>query len=522
MDESILGWPAFQEASHSGEIGYELGVWGKAPGAHTDFRWIARSGGSEHDGELAGQISLGTEDQPVKTQLWRRHGGRYYAAGLYPSRARDASGRTDFLEKQVLAWTQSDDATPAALGALLLLPKVASLNADVWWSRIGDPAWEDPAFSLSLPPEKHQSLPFNLANLESDMRQGVEELEKAVDRKYLGALYAQILADRRPAWLTGLTQPLSPHALAVLLLPLPRDRANAISLAGWIPSSRASVETLKAARWDVVVLPPHLVETVSPQSVDGEEKDQGWKLAEALMELQPQNAKKALEDLAKTLKSRKPRSIAPPAPPPVVVEPPPPPPPEEGPALSPVAALRPGARIFLPEPRPNASDLLKELHDFACRVDRRWPDLDRWSRKPISQLEPIDENLFPSWIARLQQRKPEHIDEEQWTVKLDLLRSAALVLRPTHLSLAENRSKLPRVPVLLFALVLSKSDLLEGMGETTLREALRQSLSPTTCHPSPWTRKLREKLAGLQSSKRKHWVGGLIREALDVTREEAR
>jgi hypothetical protein len=517
MSESILDWPAFQKSSPSGEIRYELGVWGKVPGAHTDFRWIARSGGFEHDEELAGQISLGTEDQPVKAQLWRRHGGRYYAAGLYPSRARDAAGRTDFLEKQVLAWTRPNDATPAALGALLLLPEVASLNADVWWSRNGDPAWSDPGFSLPLPPEKHEPLPFGLKGLESIVRQGVEELDKAVERKNLGALYAQILARRRPAWLTGLTQPLSPRALAVLLLPLPRHLADAISLAGWIPSSRASVETLAAAHWDVIVLPPHLVETVRPQDVAGEAATQGWALAEALLELEPEMARFS----AITAVLPEPQGIAQPAPRPVAVEPPLAP--EEGPALSPVAALRPGARISLPEPSPEeASDLLKALHFFACTVDRRWFDLDRWSRTPVSGLESISENLIPSWIERLQQRKPEHVDEEQWTVKLDLLRSAALVLQPAaspHLSLPENRREPSRVPVLLFALLLNKSDLLAGMGKATLQEALLQSL---TCHPSPWTRKLREKLVGWQSSKRKHWVERLIREALDATRPEGR
>jgi hypothetical protein len=512
MSESILDWPAFQKTPSSGKIRYELGVWGKAPGAHTDFRWIARSEGFEQNGELAGQISLGTEDQPVKAQLWRRHGGRYYAAGLYPSRTRDAFGRTDFLEKQVLAWMRPNHAMPAALGALLLLPHVASLSADVWWSRNGDPTWADPGFSLPLPPETHEPLPFRREDLESSVRQGVEELDGAVDRKNLGALYAQILARRRPAWLTGLTQPLSPRALAVLLLPLPRELADAISLAGWIPSSRASVETLSAARWDVIVLPDHLVEMARPQDIDEEAKAQGWDLAEALLELQPEMAQIS----PRTATLPEPQDIPQPASRPVTVEPPLAS--EEGPALSPVAALRPGARISLPEPPPGASDLLKALHSFACTVDRRWFDLAQWSLTPISRLEPIHENLFPSWIERLQQRKPEHVDDEQWTVKLDLLRSAALVLRPaagTRLSLPENRPTPSRVPVLLFALLLGKSDLLAGMGEAALQEALLQSL---TCHPSPWTRKLRRKLERWQSSKSKHGVEKMIRAALDATR----
>lgn len=505
MSDSILEWPALTEAAlQSGEIHYERGIWGKVQGARTDYRWIARSSDLESDEpELAHLLSLGAEDQPDKAQLWLHRGRRWYAAGLYPSRARDAAGRSNFLEKQVLAWSPPAG-TPAALGALLLLPQAASLNADVWWSRRGDLAWEDPSFSLQLPADP--SLPVEPEHLEAVLRQGVDELRGLVDRNALRKLYAQILAGLRPACLTGLQRPLPPRALAVLLLPLRRDLADSLSLAGWLPSSRASIEDL-AAPWDVIVVPPHLADKIPPHEVTPEAEAQGEYLAEALLELNPDWATYNVtaappEPLETNLFAEEPAE-------PIRVQ--------EGPPLSPLAALRPGARISLPAPPRNASDFLKELHAFACTVDRRWLDLDRWARKPVSQLEPISEELFRSWIERLETQKPEHVDPEQWTVKLDLLRSAALVLQPkADMLRIVGLPKSRRVPALLFFLLLSKRDLLAEMNKDALREALRQSL---TCDPSPWTRRLRKELSADWRAK-KSWLKPLIQEELDATRPQ--
>ncbi len=503
MSEStLLDWPAFSSRKFPTfeKIPYERGVWGKVPGAPTDFRWICRSSGLEHK-ELAEQISLGTEDQPAKAQLWLRHGDRYYAAGLYESRAWDASGRTGFLEKQVLSWRRPSG-TPAALGALLLLSHVASLNADIWWPRREDPAWSETDFFLQLAAEE---LEPRLDNLESAVRRGVEDLHEAVERKNLGNLYAQILAGRKPAYLTGLTKPPSPLALAVLLLPLPRELADAISLAGWIPSNRAPLENL-GARWDVIVLPPFLGESVRVEDLNPEEKRQGWDFAEALLELDPELAQISAMPLALP----KSAGMTPPALPPVEQ-----PRLQGGPALTPIEALRPGARIVLPVPPPGASDLLKELHSFACAVDRRWLDLDRWTGHPAPQLETIPETLFPSWIATLQQQKPQHVDDEQWTVKLDLLRSAALVLCPRADTLRTvGLPKSGRIPALLFSLLVSKH-LLGEMEQDILRQALQHSLS---LKPNPWTRRLENEFVEWPPSKKRAWLKHLIQKELDAAR----
>jgi hypothetical protein len=495
----LLAWPAL----HPGktplpeEIRYERGVWGKVHAARTDFRWIARSGGFAREGpdlELGRQISLGAEDQPVQAQLWRSLDDRCLAVGLYPSRSVDAGGRTSFLEKQVLAWSRTPE-VPAALAALLLLPHVETLTDDVWWTRHGNQPWGDPAFSLPIPPS--EPLSIRLDQLDKAVQQGVSELRDSVEPSGLQRLYAQIVAGRCPAWLTGLDRPLSPRALAVLLLPLPRALADSLSLAGWIPSGRVSVEDLTAARWGVLVLPPHLRDSVGRvEEAHPKAEAQGWALAQGLLNLDLDLVRPAAYAVVtpspEPEEEKKEDEVRPAKP-----EPPPP--------LSPLAALRPRAEIPLLNPPANSA-LLRELYAFAKTVDRRWLDLDSLGIQHLTRLEEIPERLFPSWIETLREQKPEHANAEQWTVKLDLLRSAALVLRPgagtlRAVGLPESR----RVPALLFALLLDKRELLVDMGEEILSQALKQSLS---CLPDPRARKVRDWL--VQWKPKRSSLGALL------------
>lgn len=490
MSSPILEWPAFSpiRSLPSAKIRCERGIWGKAPGAATDYRWMARSDGLDTR-DLAEQLTLGSEDQPpVKAPLWLRQGDRYCAAAIYPSPAWDAAGRSGFLEKQMLAWTRPSG-IPAALGALLLFDQVASFDAKVWSPYSEDKRWQDAGFFLQL--ETEELAPFR-GKLESLVDRGVEELHASVERKSLGDLYAQILSGQMPAYLTGLEAPLSPLALAVLLLPLPRAIADTVSLAGWIPSSRASLADL-GRRWDVIVVPPHLAESAPRQGLAEEAGNQGWALAEALLELEPGMA-----------------LILPEAPPQSAEMPRPSDPPQfqDVPALSPLEALRPNARFALPLPE-GAPDYLERLHAFACAVGRRWPDLDLWPR--ISELTPIREDLFPFWIKTLQKLKPGHVDDDQWKVKLDVLRSAALVLRPgADIVRSVGAFESQRVPELLFALCVSPG-LLAEMGQDNLRSALRKSLS---CAANPWTRRLQQALIEWPPVKRKPWVKALIQDEL--------
>jgi hypothetical protein len=495
----ILDWPALSPgtAALPEEVRYEHGIWGKVPGARTDFRWIARSSGFEREEPgLERQISLGTEEQPEKAQLWRRLDDRCLAVGLYPSRAVDADGRRDFLEKQVLAWPRPEEA-PAALGALLLLSRVESLTDEVWWGRRSDRMWEDPAFHLPIPtPDR---LPVDREQLDAVLQQGVRELRDSVAPDSLGRLYAQILAGRRPAWLTGLERPLSARALAVLLLPLPRTVADSLSLAGWIPSGRASPEGL-AARWDVIVLPPHLRGSIDLGEAHADAEARGRALADGLLDLN-----------LKLVRQAAPAAMAAPPPEPAAIDKQA----AQPSRLSPIAALRPRARILLPAPPADASDLLRELHAFAQSVDRRWLDLG--DVRPIARLEDVPERLFPCWIEALRQQQPDHASAEQWRVKLDLLRSAALALRPADdtlqsVGLPESR----RVPALLFALRLEKRDLLaKRMSEDALRQILRQSLS---CQPDPRTREVRRWITEWRGKTNRLGLPALIDRELDAVK----
>ena len=147
-------------------------------------------------------------------------------------------------------------------------------------------------------------------------------------------------------------------ALAVLLLPLPRTIAETLSLAGWIPSGRASLADL-GRRWDVIAVPPHLVEQAHRQEPAD---DQGWPLAKALLELQPERAVLVPSVPVQAAGS----SARPPAEPPVAVHTLP---------LTPLEAVRPDARIALPAPPKGSPGYLEALHAFACSVEARWLDL---------------------------------------------------------------------------------------------------------------------------------------------------
>ena len=149
----------------------EHAVWGKAHGARSDFRWIAHSPGFPIDSDLPRQLNFGAEDQPVRTQLWRNLNGLCYAVSCYPSRATDWSGRGGFLEKQIWAWDPAG--VPAALGALLLLPRIARETDKVWWDRSDDAPWQDPGFALPLPSEK---IPIQEAEVAETVERGIEAL----------------------------------------------------------------------------------------------------------------------------------------------------------------------------------------------------------------------------------------------------------------------------------------------------------------------------------------------------------
>lgn len=435
-----LAWPALRlERPLPDFLHYERAVWGKVHGAPTDFRWIARSPGFAPDcPDLARQLNLGGEDVLSRFQAWRSLGDRCYAVSIYPSRAIDASSRRDFLEKQVIEW-RPPAGVPAALGALLLLPLVARFTDEIWWGRFPLELAHDPAMVMQIPSAEIEPLAIDDDRLAEAAARGRRALQEAVAPADLEQLYDQLRANRRPSFLPGLRQPLPPEALAALLLPLSREVADRISLAGWIPTSRPSFTDL-AGRWDIVVGTP----------------DQ-------------------------------------PVPSPVVMT-------SAAPPAAPITSdipPRPGARLALTPPEPGAR-VIDRLYQFARDPGRRWltPD-DLKGLESLPQLSPRDHaaGILCGWVREVCDGRPSWAHPKQWEVKIDLLRSAALVIVPDASTLDAIGSPAAdaRVPLLFFALALERRmerERLAAIGENALRQTLHQSL--TCAAPKAWMNKLRE------------------------------
>jgi hypothetical protein len=458
-------WPALQvDRERLPPVAeYERGVWGKMHGAPTDFRWIARTVGfGRAHADLQMQLSLGGEDVPVRFPAWRNVGDRCYAISSYPSRAIDAAGRRDFLEKQVLEWHRPPN-VPAALGALLLLPRAATLTDAIWWDRYVGELWTQPEIFLRIDDADHQPLAIDEDELGVAIERGRQQLREAVSADALAQLYDQLLAGRRPALLTSSPQPLPPEALAVLLLPLPRELADRISLAGWIPTDRPVFADL-GSRWNVLALPT--AERVSSSS------SVARRMADSLLATEPVQPSQVVID------ERRPTD-------PVI---------EATPIVSAprrTAPFRPGIRFDLAEPEPGAPPILTELYELAVTADRRWLAPEMLKRTAhSSRLGGSAARLLASWIHHVSKEKPSYAHAEQWSVKVDLLRSAAIVLvpEPATVQAVGVPAADSRVPALFFGLLLRKRhqrEDLAALGEDALRELVQQS---TTCRASRPTR----------------------------------
>ncbi|HEX6863286.1 MAG TPA: hypothetical protein VF414_10750 [Thermoanaerobaculia bacterium] len=375
---------------------------------------------------------------------------------------------------------------PAALGALVLLPRVATLTDAIWWDHYKDERWSNPNFYLQIELSEHQPLAVQEKDLAAAVEQGIEEIRSTLEIEHLQSLYAALLAGCKPAFLTKLRQPLSATALAALLLPLHRDRADQISLAAWVPSGRASLEDLRKL-WDVVVLPPRLAELAAGTlEVDRGYLEEGRRLAAMLLGLEP--VSDPLADLPHVPFEEKAEKTAPP----------------------PKRAERPfpGHTIDLEAPPAGAPVPLKRLHDFAVATDRRWIEADALGDLKPGQIR-YEASPIPGWIRVLDEQRPAWVDETQWAVKLDLLRCAALVLHPqanVHLPVTG------KVPALYFAPSLSTIahlDLLGNLGTTKLQAALDQTLRPGRNQRAVQMKKLVERWRS-QTNRRDVDIQGMI------------
>jgi hypothetical protein len=251
-----MTWPALDLGGQElpSRLTCERGVWGKVHGAATDFRWIAATANFEAQRTgLERELALGAADVVDRpATLWRTVGDTSYAVAFYPSLARDASGRTGFLERQVLEWKRPPG-VPAAAAALLLLPAVASLEATDWSEKRPQIVWSQDEDVMDL--DAAAPLPVSTSAIQEAIERGVAMLAEATTLDALTELYASLLAGGRAVTLKGLSAPLSPQAMAALLLPLPRDVADRISIAGWLPSSWLSPSGVDELRhcWDFVL-----------------------------------------------------------------------------------------------------------------------------------------------------------------------------------------------------------------------------------------------------------------------------
>jgi hypothetical protein len=254
---NALTWPALdlKERELPQRLTYERGIWGKAHGAATDFRWLATTpalAAPARQVEL--ELPLAAADVPDKpATLWRTLGDTSYAVSFYPSRAKDAAGRSGFLEQQIIEWKRPSE-VPAVVGALLLLPAVAQLDSLKWEEASTEVRWsDDDEYPIALAADAPISV--DVASVERAVAKGLRALRAATSEEALAELYAALLAGGRAISLRDLSEPLSPAALAALLLPLPREIADQLSVAGWLPSTGLSDSGAQDLRrcWDVVL-----------------------------------------------------------------------------------------------------------------------------------------------------------------------------------------------------------------------------------------------------------------------------
>jgi len=295
---SASPWPALADLAGDGErtalpatLTASRAVWGKVHGAASDYRWIAFTPPFDpRPTPLSRQLACGREDAPASFPAWRTLTRGHFAVAGYPSRAIDGSGRSGFLEKQVLLWSRPEG-VPAALGALLLGPAAAASTDAVWWERQGEVDWSDPDAILSLSEaEGRVEVPVGGeglgAAIEGAIEAGRRALVRLTSEEVLGRFYADLVAGRRPAFLDGLAEPLPAEALAVLLLPLPRPLADGLSLAGWLPATRPTREEV-GGDWDGVATSGPLASQGEPEARPDEEAlARGRELARILLTLE--------------------------------------------------------------------------------------------------------------------------------------------------------------------------------------------------------------------------------------------
>jgi hypothetical protein len=288
----------------------ERGIWGKVHGAESDYRWIAASPGfSGGRGQFYAELSVGQPTAPEKFSLWRSYGGRFYAVSCYPSRARDAVGRSGFLERQVLEWEPAPD-TPPALAALALLPAVTSFNDMDWWDHSDDPRWGRSEFALPIEPLDYEVTAEEIGpRVEAGLRR-LRELPEETARRFWTELAAKCERPEHypPALLPDQSAPLPALALAGLLLPIDPDTGARLSLAAWIPSNLATAADFRV--WDGVAAGKRFWNSPEPLRAEAE-LGSAWNLAIAADESEAEALRAYGPEAGKPVLAREPEEERP-------------------------------------------------------------------------------------------------------------------------------------------------------------------------------------------------------------------
>ncbi|MCG8461713.1 MAG: hypothetical protein MI919_35980, partial [Holophagales bacterium] len=378
--------------------------------------------------DLGPALGVGAEDQPARCLFWRRlDDGRCLAVAAYPSRAVDAAGRSGFLERRVLAWRpEPGTSIVQAMGALLELAAEQMADARL---ATAPGAWLRPDFRLTL---AAGTVAVSPAELERHGEEGRRWLGEHLGEEGLAEVYARLLAGRRPAVLRC-QRPLPAPALAALLLPLPRSEAEALSLAGWVPSSRVGAGGL-AAHWDLVA--GRVAATAFEPSAEELATARRW--ARALVRGQPPGLEAASAEPEVAFLGE-------------VTEP-----------------------AQLPEPGAETEGLppwIRSIRAFVEDPGARWLDPAETAR--ALSLDATVAPILAAWREEVVASLPEGADTWQWAVKTDLLAALLVAVAPASSEAGQAVFESGRVPPLLFVGRLSGKHLEPWHREATERRVER-------------------------------------------------